>query len=125
MLGVRHYLGNFDAWWHRGATPSLRWQVYFYVHAVSTVLLSGFLLLDLRHIYPENWTAGQGLVLHGLVIGALVIVTWPAALLSLIGPFLSVRLLWLARHGGPSFFGLAICDSGLSIFLHIVLMVCT
>ncbi|MHB1035397.1 MAG: hypothetical protein ACYC35_11530 [Pirellulales bacterium] len=92
---------------------------------MSTVLLSGFLLLDFRHIYPEKWAAEQGLVRHGLVIGALVIVTWLAALLSLIGPFLSVRLLWLGRHGGPSFVGLAICDSGVSIFLHIVLMVCT
>lgn len=104
------HLAGARAWWSGGAKPSCGWRCYFYYHCTSVVLLGILAVTDARGWYLETWIESQPLVVCAVAYGALAVVLWPAALLSLIAPFISARLLWLARKGGPSFIAFALCD---------------
>ncbi len=98
------------AWWNGGAKPSRRWSFYFYYHWTLAVLLGTFAVDDSRGGFLLSWLEREPLGWRVVPYGALGVVLWQALLLPMIAPFLSARLLWLARKGGPSFMAFAMCD---------------
>jgi hypothetical protein len=120
---VRDCIRRAKAWWSCGSTPSWRWQAYFYYHTVSVALFSVFAILDSRRIYPENLIAEWPSVVRFALYCALGVVFWSLALLAYVGPFLSLRLLWLARKGSPSFVAFALCDTFATILQYVALLV--
>ncbi|HBO44632.1 MAG TPA: hypothetical protein DD670_12010 [Planctomycetaceae bacterium] len=100
--------------------PARRWQVYFYYHTALAVYLGVVAVLDSRSYYPENLlSVGPRLAVECL----LFVVFLQAVLLSVVAPLINLRLLWLARRGGPSFIALALCDMAATFLLYLALLV--
>lgn len=120
---MQRYLKTLGTWWRGNVTPARRWQVYFYYHITMVVLLGAGALFDSRRWYPDAWVEGQPPVVRVVAHCAFGIVFWQAALLPIVAPFLSARLLWLARKGGPSFIAFAFCDTAATFVQYLSLMI--
>jgi hypothetical protein len=103
--------------------PSRLWRIYFYYHAALAVVFSVVAILDSRRYQPDHSIMELPLVVRVLAYCALGIVLWPSVLVNYIMPFLSLRLLWLARNGSPSFIAFALCDTFLTIVQYLALLV--
>ena len=120
---MHRYIRTVATWWRGSALPARRWQIYFYYHITMFLLLGGLALLDSRQRYPDDWAAAQAPAVRVVVHCAFGIVFGQAALLAVIAPFLSARLLWSARKGGPSFIALAFCDTAATFGQYLALMI--
>ena len=116
-------ISEVSAWWCRGATPTRRWKLYFYYHVTLALLLSIFAFLDLKRWYPEDLVPREPLAARIVVYCVLAIIFLQAALLPVIAPFLSARLVWLARKGSPSFIAFALCDTAATFLQHFALLI--
>ena len=107
---------SFQRWWTSGPTVPRRWHVYFLCHCVLAVALGVFAVCDSRGvIYSLDRTWSFAVDVMG------VVTLLPSIVLSYFAPFLSLRLLWLARHGGPSLVALAVADCAVT-GMHLLAM---
>jgi hypothetical protein len=112
---MKSYIARVCAWWHRGSSPSRRWVIYFYYHTALALLLGVAGLLDSGHYRFEDLITQLPWGLRHVAVVTLCVAGLQAVLLPVIAPFLSVRLLWLARKGSPSFMAFAVCDTIVTI----------
>jgi len=112
-----------SAWWYGGPMPSRRWRVYVWYHIVLVLLLGVFASWDSPGHYLEDWLEHFPSGLRFLLYCVLAIVYWPSVVLAYVAPFLSLRLLWLARRGSPAFAALALCDSVTTLLQYLAFLV--
>lgn len=116
-----HYrVRQFLAWWYRGLTLPWGYQIYFYVHLLLVFFLCSFVILDAR---------GNSLLVE-LVENSPLIVRVPLDIVFLasifswpVTPFVSIRILYIARRCAPAFITLGVLDMCLSCLQVFVLFV--
>lgn len=98
-------------WWYSGGIAPWRWRIYFYFHLSAATWVTVLVLLDRKGMH-DAFT-------HGLwaIPGLISIASYLPA------PFLSLRLLYLARKGGPSYIVLALADIFICVVHHIALQI--
>jgi hypothetical protein len=103
MFRLLYRIQDFQKWWYGGRPVPRVLQSYFVFHFLIVVFFSILSILDSRHYY----------VLQGGFIE--IITEFVGMFFILIGPIITVGILYLARRGGPSYIALAIADMLLSI----------
>ncbi len=109
----------FGRCWISGPTVPRRWHVYFLCHFVLAVAFGVFSFCDTRGIYLGHL---EGPYFAAVNVFFLVAVAG-GVVLFFVAPLLSLRLLVLARRGGPSFVALAVADCAVTCMHYLAMFV--
>jgi len=92
-------------WWYGGRCVPTAYRIYLYCHLLMVMYLSIFTAYE-RYLPGSD----AGIVLRMLIGGPLLI----SLFATLLVPLVSLRILYLARNGGPSYVAFAVADVLLS-----------
>lgn len=122
IVHVSRAFNSIAAWWQSGPSASRWWVLYFYYHVALTVWLGVAALLDASRC-DLDWATDVPAWLWFIEFGVTSVVGLQATFLPILAPFLSIRMLWCARRGGPVFFTFAVCDMMTTICQYLALLI--